>query len=572
MKIKYTFIILFTSCFIMSSCSDNNNPSGTLEEATRPNILLIVGDDLGFTDLGSFGGEISTPNLDSLAFEGVRFTNFHGGRACQQTRAMLMSGRGVSSVMEARPTRPDGQRDNVITTKAALVSELLQDAGYTNFIAGKWDLGLEAPHTPATRGFDRGFVLLEAANRHFNVGESLWNPLSSDGLSSDGTESLSYYEEDGVRLEFSDLPDNFYSTKNYTDKVLDYLQAHNNESPWFTFIPYTAPHWPLQVPDDWLDKYEGKYDQGYDILRDQRITQASLLGVIPNGANLNNNYKRSLPWSSLSSEEKARYARAQEIYASMIEYMDMSIGRIIDYLESSNQLDNTVIIFLSDHGASSGEHGVNPNWRQIASGPRYDIDRFDNSLENYGKKYSWIDHGEGFAEAASAPFKYFKGRLSEGGLRSAGFISFPKAITQPSIDHTFLTYMDLFPTLLDIAGTQHPGAGNYKGREILPIIGKSFWPYLLNETNYVHDEEDVAGWSANRTGAITRGNYKLINHPPPGLGGGETVVGFGDSGVSNDIPWELYDLSIDPSETNNIASENPELVSELSEIWERDWR
>tara|TARA_B100001250_G_scaffold411184_1_gene439266 strand:+ start:1561 stop:3264 length:1704 start_codon:yes stop_codon:yes gene_type:complete len=567
MKKNYRSLFTLLSCALLFACSENNQNIGNSINQDRPNILLVVADDLGYTDLGSFGSEIPTPNLDALAFDGVRLTNFHGGRACQQTRAMLMSGRGVSSVMESRPTRPDGQRDNIIRTNVALVSELLQDAGYTNFISGKWDLGLEAPHTPTSRGFDRGFVLLEAANRHFNVGESLWNPLDPDG-----EKSPSYYEEDGNPLEFSDLPDDFYSTKNYTDKILDYLKIHDGESPWFAFMPLTAPHWPLQVPDDWLNRHEGKYDQGYDTLREERINQASLLGVIPNGANLDNNYKRSLPWISLSSEQKIRYARSQEIYASMIEYMDMSIGRVIEYLKSSNQFENTVIIFLSDHGASSGEHGANPNWQEIQSGPKYDLNRFDNSLENYGKKYSWIDHGEGFAEAASAPFKYFKGRISEGGLRGAGFIFFPKAINQPSIDHTFLTYMDLFPTLLDIAETNHPGAGNYKGREILPIIGKSFWPYLLKETDQVHGEEDVAGWSANSTGAIVRGNYKLINHPPPGLGGGETVVGFGDSGVSDDTPWELYDLSIDPSETNNIASDHPELVSELAEIWERDWR
>ena len=185
-------IILSTLLF---ACSDNNQDTETSIIPDRPNILLVVADDLGYTDLGSFGSEIPTPNLDELAFDGVRLTNFHGGRACQQTRAMLMSGRGVSSVMEGRPTRPDGQRDNIIRTNVALVSELLQDAGYKNFITGKWDLGLEAPHTPTSRGFDRGFVLLEAANRHFNVGESLWNPLDPDG-----EKSPSYYEEDGLSL------------------------------------------------------------------------------------------------------------------------------------------------------------------------------------------------------------------------------------------------------------------------------------------------------------------------------------------------------------------------------------
>jgi arylsulfatase len=528
----------------VSGCSNDSPPAtssaGTGDAAApaeaRPNILLIIVDDLGFTDIGAFGSEIPTPNLDELAFAGVRLTNLHTGRACQETRAMLMSSRGAASVIEERPNRPGGPRDNSLTMNVAVLPELMQDAGYSTYMSGKWDLGMSGEYRAGVRGFDRSFAMLASAASHF--ADYFW-----------GEEA--YYEEHGIPLALEDLPEDFYSTRVYTDKMLEYLEAHDGDNPWFAFMPYTAPHWPLQLPDDWLDRHAGNYDAGYDVLRAERAARANELGVIPTGATLEAYQPLALPWSELNAEEQARYSRAQEIYAGMVEYLDLSIGRVIAYLEDSGQLESTVILFMSDHGGSAGQYGVytgrGPNLGRLPTEPNTP----DNSFENFGRIGSFIDHGVGFGEAATAPLKYFKGRLAEGGIRAAAFIHYPSVVSEPSIDGTFINTMDIMPTFLDIAGAEHPGEGRYKGRDIMPILGKSFWPYLLGEESAVHDSADAAG---------CRGNYKAINEGTPSMG------------MSAAAPWRLYDLSIDPGEIDDISADYPELTAELVTEWETHWR
>ena len=519
---------------------------------SRANILLIVADDLGYTDLGAFGSEIPTPNLDRLAYQGVRLTNLHNGRACQQTRIMLMSGRGTRSMLDQHPPRPSGQRTNSLTMSVAALPELMKDAGYSTFMTGKWDLGLYGEARPAERGFDRSFVLLEASAGHFSV------PLWDDG---------SYYEDDGVPVAFEDLPQDFYSTRDYTNKMLGYLDEHDGDNPWFAFMPYTAPHWPIQVPADWLDRNIGKYDAGWDVLREQRAARAAALGIVPEDA-MDTFEPLALPWSSLSGDEQMKYSRAQEIYAGMVEYLDLSIGRIINYLEESGQLDSTVIVFMSDHGGSAAEHGVSTGRGYTGAGPRIPETR-DNSFQNFGRPLSFIDHGLGFGEAASAPLKYFKGKLAEGGLRAAAFIRYPEVIS-PGIDDTFITAMDIVPTFLDIARREHPGAGNYKGRDILPIMGETFWPYLSGESSMVHSADYAAGWTAGDTGAIIRGNYKAINDAPPAHES-DLANGMG-MGMSPPPPWKLYDLSVDPGETSDLATIHPDVLTELVTEWQSNWQ
>ncbi len=424
---------------------DDRTADAAARAASRPNILLIIVDDLGFTDIGAFGSEIPTPNLDELAFAGVRLTNLHPGRACQETRAMLMASRGAASVIEARPNRPGGPRDNSLTMSVAVLPELMQDAGYSTYMAGKWDLGMSGEYRPDVRGFDRSFAMLASGGSHF--ADYFW-----------GEEA--YYEEHGTPLALEDLPEDFYSTRVYTDKMLEYLKAHDGDNPWFAFMPYTAPHWPLQLPDDWLDRHAGNYDAGYDVLRTERAARAGELGVIPAGATLDGYQPLALPWSELNAEEQARYSRAQEIYAGMVEYLDLSIGRVIDYLEDSGQLESTVVLFMSDHGGSAGQSGVYTgrglNLGRLPTEPNTP----DNRFENFGRIGSFIDHGVGFGEAATAPLKYFKGRLAEGGIRAAAFIHYPGVVAEPSIDGTYMTVMDFMPTFLEIAGTEHPGEGH----------------------------------------------------------------------------------------------------------------
>ena len=525
-----------------------------LAQAERPNILLIVADDLGYTDLGAFGGEIPTPTLDQLAYAGVRLTNFHTGQACQQTRAMLMTGRGAASVLQANPPRADGERANELRKDVATLPELLSDAGYRTYMAGKWDLGLTADVSPVARGFDRSFSLIEASSSHF--AEHFW-------------EKASYYQEDDRRLLLDQLPDDFYSTTAYTDKMLEYLREHNGAAPWFGYMAYTAPHWPLQVPDAWLDRHAGAYDDGYDVLRAQRARRAAERGVLPEGASLDQFEPTAAPWNSLSGELQERYARAQEIYAAMVELLDREIGRLIAYLEESDQLDNTIIFFMSDHGASAAQIGILDAPSGIA--PHFDtlIAQRDNSLENLGRPGSFVDHGRGFGEAATAPLRYYKGTLGEGGIRAAAFVRFPGQIERRTINNTFATVMDLLPTFLDIADSFHPGATSYRGRLIRPILGRSIWPNLTGESLTVHGDDNAAGWagggaafdgSTGPTGAIIKGRFKLTNQPSP-LGS--------NSGAQ---PWQLFDLEADPGETRDLAPMHPEIVDALLQEWQENWR
>ena len=532
---------------IATGCSETEQAAPEIVEAvadTRPNILFIVADDLGFTDLGSFGSEISTPALDDLAYRGLRITNMHAGPACSQTRAMLMASSGYARATEYRPPLEGGQRDNLLKLDYAIIPELLQDAGYATYMTGKWDLGWDDGYTPATRGFDRSFVQLNGSSSYFREYFLMSGVLG--------------FVDDGVPLELDDLDEDFYVTDHYTNKMLDYLSEAEAGKPWFAYMPYTAPHWPLQLPDDeWLNRYAGRYEMGYDELREQRFERAMELGVIPANSSLENFVGQAEPWADLSPEEQRKYSRAQEIYAGMVEHLDMSIARVISFLEESGQLDNTVIIFTSDHGASSGEHGVATGRVPQGGGPTIP-DHIDNSFENFGRINSFIDHGRGFGESASAPFRYVKGSITEGGVRAAGFIHYPAEIEAGGVSNAYMTMMDFLPTFLEIADTEHPGSGTFRGRQIVDILGASAWPHLTGESEAVHGENYSVGWSSGGGGSLIRGDYKIINTMPPGQRG--------------TTDWRLYNLIADPGEHQDIAAQHLEMVAEMVTEWETDWK
>ncbi|MFL2553861.1 MAG: sulfatase-like hydrolase/transferase [Candidatus Rariloculaceae bacterium] len=511
-------------------------PAAYSQENRRPNILYIVADDLGFTDIGAFGSEISTPNLDALAYEGVRLTNFHTDRSCQATRTMLMTSTGTGRSLQLIGNPMSGRRGHLLRQDWAILPEFLQDAGYTTFMTGKWDLGIGENYTPHTRGFDRSFVLLDASASHF--AEKFW-------------EDPTPYRDEGVIVTIDDLPENFYSTEYYTDKMIEYLQAHGSDEPWFAYVPYTAPHWPLQLPDAWLDRYAGRYDEGYDVLREERMVKAEELGVLPPNADPDSYTFSESSWATLSAEDKVKHARAQEIYAGMVEYMDMSVGRLVDYLEQSGQIDDTVIMFSSDHGGSDSAAGL------VEGAQTGNVPNLDRRVENYGRKRSYIDHGPGFASASTAPLKGYKGMHTEGGLTAAAFLWYPAQILAGTVNNTYMTVMDVLPTFLEIAETEHPGASEYKGRQIKGIVGRSFWPHLIGEADLVHPPTDITGWVNREFGALIRGNFKLVN--------GESLNADGVS------PWQLYDLSIDRGETRDISAEHPELTAELAAEWQENW-
>ena len=493
---------------------------------TRPNILLILADDLGYMDVGFFGGEIPTPNLDALALEGLRFANFHAAPSCAPTRAMLMSG---TTSFEA------GVRtfDDSVRTDIAVLPERLRAAGYQTFMAGKWNLGVAPQDGPAARGFDASFALMKAGDNHLGASLFPGNPPEYEGFST--------HLENG---EPAELPDGWYSSRLYADKLIEYLQVHAREGqPWFGYLAFTAPHWPLQASEDWIDRYAGQYDEGYNALLESRYRRAGEMGIFPENLTIDGFAGRAEPWAALTPEWRAIRARSMEIYAAMVENMDMHVGRVIDFLRNSGQLENTVILFASDNGAAGEDHTITPGTL-----PRTDT---DNSLANMGREGSFTVNGPGWGEAATAPYRGLKGSLYSGGTLVPTFIRHGEVAAGGGIDRTFLTYMDILPTLLEIAGQSAPGT-NFQGREVLPVRGRSFWGLVTGRASTVLDASDTVPWMTRRRGALVRWPMKVVADSNP---------------LDEHTQWDLFDLEADPGERTDLSAEYPDLAAELSELW-----
>jgi arylsulfatase len=525
-----------------------NNSLDTPSEP-RPNVLLIVADDMGYNELGAWGSEIRTPNLDELALNGLRFTNFHAAPVCAPARAMLLSGTsnhqaGVASmdIKRAydfgRSPEPDavglGMPGYVghLSERVAALPEILHADGYHTYMAGKWDLGraLENAHMPAHRGFESSFILTTGTAVHLGFPDE----NASGGI---GRADPYPYQENGVSV--TTIPENFFSTEIYTSKLIDYIDENRDDGrPFFAWLAYSAPHWPIQLPADWRDRNAGRYDQGYDVVREQRFTRARELGIFPSNLDLSSYQPGTTSWESLSEDERQIQSRAMELYAGMVENMDYHVGRLVTYLEETGQLDNTVILFMSDNGADAG--GLPPSAANFV---------VDNSLDNMGNFDSWVRYGRGWAEAATAPFRDIKGSMAEGGTRVAAFVSHNAVTASGGLDHGFLTYMDVAPTILEITGTTAPDE-IFAGREIVPMTGSSFWVRALGSNEPVHSAGESIGSELHGARALVRGDWKLL-----------MTAAAGD--------WELFNLSEDIGESNDLAEEQPELLAEMVEAWER---
>jgi arylsulfatase A-like enzyme len=517
----------------------------------QPNILLIVADDLGFSDLGAFGGEIATPYLDQLALRGLRFSNFHTASTCSPTRAMLLSGTdhhlaGLGTMAEALTPELQGKAgyEGVLNEQVAALPELLQDAGYYTVMSGKWHLGLEAQYFPYKKGFERSFALLPGAANHYvlnpkSAAEDLPHPLKSP-------HSLYAEDEDFV----AQLPADFYSSDYFTDRLLEFLQDDQRRQgrPFFAYLPFSAPHWPLQAPLEDVQKYHGYYDQGPASLREARLTKLKQLGLIADNSTIHPVLARTPFWQALSPEQQQRSARTMEVYAAMVDRMDQNVGRVIEYLEHTAQLEHTIVIFLSDNGAEGAQLEALPvfggNLNQI-------IEKFyDNSLDNIGRANSYVWYGEHWAQAATAPSRLYKAHTSEGGIRTVAFVHYPKFKRQTEISHEFLTVMDILPTLLDAANIVHPKT-HYKGRDLVPLRGRSFLNYLQKQQDHIHDQQHITGWELFGQKALRKGDWKALFIPAP-------------NGPNR---WQLYDLNTDQAELHDLADSHPEILHNLLQEW-----
>ncbi len=519
------------------------NPAAAGE---RPNIVLILADDMGYADMGMFGGEIRTPNLDALAQQGVRFTDFYTSATCSPSRAMLLSGTdnhiaGLGNMDEVVAPNQEGVPgyEGVLNDRVVAFPQLLRDAGYHTYMVGKWHLGKEPDKIPAARGFERDFTLLQGGGSY----------VDDTGLTARSPKSI--FTQDGKYL--TKLPRDYYATRTFTDKLMEFIESNRGDGkPFFAFVSHQAPHDPFTLPDDWLRRYEKEYDQGWDIARKQRLQRMIELGIIPKNTRLAERMWFLPEAVNLAPAPRAMAARKMELYAAMVENMDHHIGRLMEYLKSIDEYDNTLFIFFSDNGPEGADLGA------MLRGQKGSLNYLFHAINwsqthpaAWGRPGSYVGCGAPWAQVSATPFRLYKGWLAEGGIRSPLVIS-GAGVGQPagSINHGLMHVMDIAATLLDIAGVDHPST--YKGREVAPLQGKSWKQTLAGEADSPRGPEDWLGWELWANRAIRQGDWKLLwLHKPMGIG-----------------EWELFNLSEDPGETQDLASDHPQKVSELIALWD----
>ncbi|MEM7204369.1 MAG: arylsulfatase [Planctomycetota bacterium] len=504
-------------------------------------MLVIVADDLGYLDLGCFGSEIRTPHLDALAKDGLTLTRFYVAPTCSPTRAMLLSGAdahvaGMGTMAGGSDPLQTGQPgyEGFMTHRVVTVATLLRDAGYLTCMAGKWHLGGLEPLVPHRRGFARSYALLPGGASHF-----------ADAATLTEHDQPAPYLDDGRAVQ---PPADFFSSDFYTDRLLqNFDEARRHERPFFAYAAYTAPHWPLQVPEAELDRYAGVYDDGWDVLRARRFAAAQRLGLVADDAEPPPRVPFAPAWDSLSADQQRVEARKMELYAAMVENLDRNIGRLIDGLAASGQLDNTFILFLPDNGPEG-----NPIDR-LGSNETWLPQRFDLSYENMGRPDSYVFCGPGWAQCGAAPFRWFKAFPTEGGVCVPAIVRHPSVAAAGERRSSPASVKDVVPTLLELAGLEHPGT-EYEGRRVAPLEGRSMLPFLTGATPSVHGEGGfVMGWELFGRCAVLAGSHKLLRIGPP-YGPGR---------------WALFDVEGDPGETTDLFDDRPELSTRLLELWQR---
>jgi len=512
----------------------------------RPNIVIILGDDLGYADMGSFGSEIRTPSMDSLAKEGVRFTNFYTNPTCSPTRAALLSGvdshrNGLGNMDEFTAPNQRGAvgYEGYLNDRVATLPQLLRDAGYHTYMVGKWHLGKAPELIPAARGFERDFSLLDGAG-------SYWDMTNFTGAS-----PLSVFTEDGRYL--TKLPEDYYATKTYTDKLIGFIDANRGDGkPFFAYVAHQAPHDPFHLPKDWRNRHVGEYDKGWDAVRAERLKRQVELGIQPPDTQLAERLWFVPDPIVLAPAARAIAGKKMELYAGMVENMDFHVGRLIDHLKKIGEYDNTIFIVFGDNGAEGTDL-----FKMIAGSPGsrdflYAAITWSQTHPNaWGDPGSYVGYGPMWAQVSMTPFSQYKGWVAEGGIRNALVVSGP-VVKRPagSINHGVMHVADIMPTLLEAAGATYPKKTS-GGYELPPLMGKSWGPMLAGQADSPRTAKDYLGWEVFGNRAVRKGDWKLRWQYKP--------FGKGD--------WELYNLATDPAERIDLAAERPDKLKEMLGLW-----
>lgn len=518
-------VMTVLTCLIFSNCTTAEAPNQI------PNIVLIVADDLGYGDISCYGGDIATPNIDALAYSGIRFSRFHTAPMCAPTRAMLLSGNDnhIAGIGIQGEVFEDFGYEGRLTNRIVPVPALLRDAGYHTYMAGKWHLGGTPEANPRQKGFERSFALIPGAGNHYS-GQSVLRAGLSD------------YTEDGDSVTWQAGE---YSTDFYTDKLIEYIDGYRkDQKPFFAFAAYTSPHWPLQVDKRHWQKYRGRYDGGYEKLRANRLEGLKKAGMVPEDISLPPVHDSVRPWDSLSAGEQMKEARKMELYAGMVDNLDYNIGRLIQYLKDIGQYENTLFVFMSDNGAAYRDFLHDDNFKVLK-------DYYNDDYENMGNENSYISYGPQWAEAGSAPFRYFKDYGTEGGTNTTMIMSGPAVKRENEIHHGFTTLLDLAPTFYELAGISYPES--YDGNPVYPLKGNSLVSFISGETDQIHDEDYVFAVEHVGHAMLRKGNWKITN-----------VIRPLDPGN-----FELYNLHEDMGEQHDLRDREPEKYAELLAEWDK---
>lgn len=537
-------IMLVMAAIVGSGCSEDTRHDELvvehslpkMERDQRPNILVVVADDLGYSDIGPFGGEIHTPTLDTLASEGMVLTDYRVHMACSPTRAMLLTGLdshrvGYGTMTDEFTPETLGQPgyETLLNQEVTTIGQHLQQAGYHTYIAGKWDMGGRGDTAlwPVNRGFDESFVLVEGSGSHYTNRGALY-----------GLDFVTYVENDHK----VDLPDDFYSSKHYADKMIEFIDRHStDDQPFFGMLTFTAPHYPLQAPAEYIERYDGVYEVGYETIRQARLHRMRELGIIATDARTAVPNELYPNWDVLSPQMKEIEVRRMQIYAGMVEAMDYHLGRIIDRLKASGEWENTVLFFFSDNGPEGG----NPlDWGGTAW---YDWAEasFDLSPENMGLKNSYAWTGPGWALVSSTPHRDSKAFPGDGGIRSPAIVSAPGLVQAGSISSAQVNLLDFLPTVLELADVPIS--------EVTALPGRSMVPVFTGKANAIREPGDYLGLELWARRAVIQGDWKItwVNEP----------WGLEDQ-------WSLYQLSADPAEQNDLAASQPEKLAEMRLLWD----
>ncbi|MEI6950007.1 arylsulfatase [Paraflavisolibacter sp. H34] len=493
----------------------------SFEEVKKPNIIVILADDMGYSDIGCFGSEIRTPHLDDMARSGLKLTQFYNASRCCPSRASLLTGlyQHQAGVGDMVNTRPQPAYQGYLNDSCVTIAEALKAGGYATFMTGKWHVGEKRPHWPLDRGFDRYFGLINGANSYFSLRP--YRPRQKLTIALDNEEFVP--------------GKGFYSTDAYTDYALKFLEGNRNSNkPFFLYLAYQAPHWPLHALPEDIARYRDRYAKGWDALRLERFRRMQQLGVLDKNAQLSPRDEHVPAWETASKEVQHDWQEKMAVYAAMVDRMDQNIGRLRQWLRQSGQEKNTLVVFLSDNGASY----------ENVDGPGFTPEILEARTKPASDSSSFTAYAYPGANVSNTPFRYYKHLVYEGGIATPFVASFPGFIRPGRSSSQPAHVVDLMATCLDLAGVAYPRT--FQNRPVKPTEGISLKPLLKGTAWKGHD---ALFWEHEGARAVRQGNWKLVSLYPENV-------------------WRLYDLKTDRSELRDLAAQKPQKVQQLAALYD----